>query len=107
VLQNLVGNALKFRSEAPPRVHISAQCQGAEWVISVRDNGIGLDPHQAQRIFIIFQRLHTLREYPGTGLGLTICKRIIEQHRGRIWVDSEPGRGATFSFTLPTLSGTG
>ena len=103
VLQNLLSNALKFRREGSLRVHISAQRHRSEWVISVRDNGIGIDPRQAQRIFVIFQRLHTPREYPGTGIGLASCKRIIEQHGGRIWVESEPGQGATFYFTLPVL----
>ena len=98
--QNLVGNAIKYRSEAPPRIEIEAISQGAEWCFSVRDNGIGLDPGFREHIFQAFKRLHG-REYPGTGLGLAISRRIVEQHRGRIWVDSEPGKGSTFYFTLP------
>jgi PAS domain S-box-containing protein len=101
VMQNLLSNALKFRGVEPPRIHIGAHRHGPEWVFSVHDNGIGLDPKQAERIFVIFQRLHTQREYPGTGMGLAICKRIIDRHGGRIWVDSQPGHGATFYFTLP------
>ncbi|RPH54280.1 hypothetical protein EHM82_07095, partial [bacterium] len=99
VFQNLLANALKFRGEEPPRIRIAARRNGREWVFSVRDNGLGLDPAEAGAIFSMFTRLHP--EIPGSGIGLALCRKIVERHGGRIWAESEPGRGATFSFTLP------
>lgn len=101
LFQNLIANAIKFCSELPPQILISAEKEDSYWVFSVRDNGIGLDPEFADRIFTIFQRLHSRQDYPGTGIGLAICKRIVERHGGSIWVKSAPGEGSTFYFTLP------
>jgi PAS domain S-box-containing protein len=102
LFQNLIGNAVKYRKpDQPPTVHISAEQRGHEWVISVRDNGIGFDPKYASSIFVPFKRLHTAEEYPGTGVGLAICRRIVQSQGGRIWAESVPGEGTTFSFTLP------
>ena len=110
LLQNLVSNAIKFRGKQPPRIHITATrstsspafngASPAEWVFAVRDQGIGLDPQYADRIFRIFQRLHSREAYPGTGIGLAICQKILDHHGGRLWVESQPGHGATFYFTL-------
>jgi light-regulated signal transduction histidine kinase (bacteriophytochrome) len=101
LFQNLIGNALKFRNEAPSRIHVGAERKDTQWRLSVRDNGIGIDPQYFDRIFAVFQRLHTRSEYPGTGIGLAICKKIVERHGGRIWVESLPGEGTTFYFSLP------
>jgi light-regulated signal transduction histidine kinase (bacteriophytochrome) len=101
LLQNLIGNALKYRGVTAPRVRISAHRDGAMWTIAIRDNGIGIEAQYFDRVFSIFQRLHTRDEYPGTGIGLAICKRIVEQAGGAIWIESELGVGSTFYFTLP------
>ncbi len=104
LLQNLIGNAIKYRGEKPPEIRIEAQERDDEWVFSVADNGIGIDPKHFDRVFAIFQRLHTREEYPGTGIGLAVCKRIVERHNGRMWVESEPGRGSVFFFTIPQVT---
>ena len=105
LFQNLIGNALKFHGETPPRIQISGQRQGAEWIVQIRDNGIGIDPDKAADVFQIFRRLHSQEQYPGTGIGLAVCKRIVERHRGRIWVrPNEDGPGTSFFFALPAAA---
>jgi len=101
LMQNLAGNALKFHGAAPPRVHVSAVEKEREYVISVQDNGIGIDPQYFERIFMVFQRLHDKGEYPGTGIGLAICKKVVDRHGGHLWVESQPGKGSCFKFSLP------
>ena len=101
LFQNLIGNAVKFRSEQPPQIHVGVRREPDRWVFSVQDKGIGIDPQYFERIFQLFQRLHTRKAYPGTGIGLAICKRIVERHRGKIWVESRLGQGTTFFFSIP------
>jgi light-regulated signal transduction histidine kinase (bacteriophytochrome) len=101
LFQNLIANAIKFHGDQPPRIHVSARQADREWVMAVHDNGIGFEPQYAEGIFKIFRRLHTKEEYPGTGIGLAICKKIMERHGGRIWAETEPGRGASFYFAIP------
>jgi light-regulated signal transduction histidine kinase (bacteriophytochrome) len=99
-LQNLIGNAIKFHGNQPPQVDISAEKKADEWVFSVKDNGIGIDPQFFDRIFVVFQRLHR-GEYSGTGIGLAVVKKIVQRHGGRVWLESQPGKGSTFYFSIP------
>ena len=101
VFQNLIANAIKFRTKEPPQIHVSAERNGTEWVFQIRDNGIGIDPKHFGRLFVMFQRLHRREVYPGTGIGLALCKRIVGRHGGRIWLQSELGKGSAFFFSIP------
>ncbi|WP_339102430.1 ATP-binding protein [Haloterrigena salinisoli] len=103
LFQNLLSNAVEYSGDEPPRIRVTAEQNGTRWTVSVSDNGIGIDPDDQERIFRVFQRLHGREEHDGTGLGLALCRRIVERHDGEIWVDSEPGEGSTFSVTLPAV----
>ncbi len=108
LFQNLLGNAVKFcRDDEPPKIHVSAKQNGTDWVFSVRDEGIGIEPQFSDRIFGVFQRLHERDKYSGSGIGLAIAAKIVGRHGGRLWVESDPGKGSTFSFTLPQRPNSG
>jgi len=107
LLQNLISNGIKYRSENKPHVHISAQEENQKWIFSVKDNGIGIDAQYKEQVFMIFKRLHSKTLYPGTGIGLAVCKKIVQQHGGEIWIESEPQKGSTFYFSLPVIVGGG
>ncbi len=100
-MQNVLSNAITYSGEGTPRIHIDASRRGQRWVVSVEDNGIGIDPDNQERVFTVFDRLHSRDEYEGTGIGLALCERIVERHDGSLWIDSEPGEGSTVSVTLP------
>jgi two-component system, sensor histidine kinase and response regulator len=104
LFQNLIGNAIKFRGAEPPEICITARKEKKEWLVSIKDNGIGIEPQHVEDVFVIFKRLHTREEYPGSGIGLAICKKIVEHNQGHIWVESQPGMGSTFQFTWPIPS---
>jgi len=104
LFQNLIGNAIKYRSEKPPQIQISIEEQDLDWIMIIRDNGIGMEPQYYDRIFVMFQRLHARDQYSGTGIGLAICKRIVDRLRGRIWVESELGKGSQFFVSVPKLT---
>jgi light-regulated signal transduction histidine kinase (bacteriophytochrome) len=104
LFQNLLGNAIKFRGQSPSRIHVFAKENNNEWQISVQDNGMGILPEYRDRVFLIFQRLHSAGDFPGTGIGLAICKRIVERHGGKIWLESPPEGGCIICFTLLTPS---
>lgn len=104
VFQNLLDNAIEYSGDDPPRIYIDAERDGDQWLVSVEDNGVGIDPEDTDRVFEVFQRLHARGEHAGTGIGLALVERIIERHGGDVWVESDPGQGSTFSFTLPVAS---
>jgi chemotaxis family two-component system sensor kinase Cph1 len=101
VFQNLIGNAIKFRGKSAPVISVQAEKKNEQWIFSVTDNGIGIAPEYAENIFVVFQRLHARAEYPGNGIGLAICKKIVQRYGGKIWVESQPGCGCAFKFTMP------